>query len=371
MPASSPESGRLPVLLLCEPATAGLQVAALTLLDRLLVAVHRAGCGPICVVCAGELPAARRARVLGVQFEVVRGIPPLSAPTLLASTDQMVQAGDLKSVAAARGILVTPAGERLPAGVAERWQGSVADSLAGVPTVVATGVAVAVRSAADATVAERALWASLTSSSDGFVDKWFNRPVGRPLSKLIIRTPITPNQVSLASIAIGTVAGVLFGFGQHTLSVLAGVLFQVSAIVDCVDGDVARSVFKESPLGKWLDLVGDQVVHAAVFIGIAVGLWRSGLQGPFLALGGSAVLGGLIAFGVVVRGMTRKGEPNRRLQKLIDGATSRDFSVLVLALACAQHLEWFLWMAAIGSHVFWVLALGLQLFPGKPAGAAK
>lgn len=159
--------------------------------------------------------------------------------------------------------------------------------------------------------------------------------------------------------------------GRHEWSVVAAALFQVSAIVDCVDGDVARSVFKESPLGKWLDLVGDQVVHAAVFVGIAVGLWRSGLHGPFLALGGSAVLGGLIAFGVVVRGMTRKGEPNRRLQRLIDGATSRDFSVLVLALACAHHLEWFLWMAAVGSHVFWVLALGLQLFPGKPAGVTK
>lgn len=371
MSASLTDSGRLPALLVCEPATGGLQVAALTLLDRLLVAVQRAGCGPIRVVCTGELPAAKRARALGVQFEVVRVIAPISEPTLLASTDQLVQAGDLKAVVAARGSLVDPAGQRLPAGVIDRWLGSVADSLASVPSVAAIGVAVAVRSAADATAAERALWASLTSSSDGLVDKWFNRPVGRPLSKLIVHTPITPNQVSLASLVIGTMAGVLFGYGEHAWSVLAGVLFQVSAIVDCVDGDVARSVFKESPLGKWLDLVGDQVVHAAVFIGIAVGLWRSGLHGPFLTLGGCAVLGGLIAFGVVLRGMTRKGEPNRRLQKLIDGATNRDFSVLVLVLACAHHLEWFLWMAAIGGHVFWILALGSQIFPGKPAGAAR
>jgi phosphatidylglycerophosphate synthase len=371
MHASPPESGRLPALLLGEPATGGGQVAALPLLDRLLVAVHRVGCGPIRVVCAGELPVVRRARALAVRFEVIRAIPPFPEPTSPASTDQLVQAGDLKSVAAARATLVTSAGERLPAGSRDRWQGSVADSLAGVPAVVATGVAAAVRSAADATVAERALWASLTSSSDGFLDKWFNRPVGRPLSKLIIRTPIIPNQVSLASIVTGTVAGVLFGFGQHGWSVLAGALFPMSAIVDCVDGDVARSVFKESPLGKWLDLVGDQVAHAAVFIDIAVGLWRSGLHGPFLALGGSAVLGGLIAFAVVVRGMAPKGEPNRRLQKLMDGATSRDLSVLALALACAQHPEWFLWIAAIGRHVFWVLAPGLQLVPSKPAGVAK
>lgn len=371
MPADSTLPGRLPALLLCEPATGALRVAALTLLDRLLVAVHRSGCGPIRVVCNGPLPAAERALALGIPFEVIHGVPTVSQPTLIASTDQLVQAADLKSVVAVRGTLVTPAGERLPAGVTDRWHGSGAESLAGAPPQVATGVAMAVRSAGEATAAERALWASLVSSSDGFVDKWFNRPVGRPLSKWIICTPITPNQVSLASIVLGTVAGVLFGLGQRGWSVMAGVLFQVSAIVDCVDGDVARAVFKESPMGKWLDLVGDQVVHAAVFGGIAVGLWRSGLQGPFLALGGSAVLGGLIAFGVVVRGMTRKGEPNRRLQRLIDGATSRDFSVLVLALACTGHLEWFLWMAAMGSHVFWVLALGLQLFPGRAAGATR
>lgn len=371
MSASANDSGRLPAVLHCEPATGALRVAALTLLDRLLVAVHRAGCGPIRVVCAGELPELKRSRVLGVTFEVVRAAQPLDGPTLVATTGQLVQAGDVRAACQARGRLSTSDGRPMPVGVTSRWDGSVSASLESAPIVTATGVAKIISNLAEAKVAERALWASLNSSSDGFVDKWFNRPVGRPLSKLIIHTPITPNQVSVASIVIGVIAGVLFGFGQHFWSVVAGLLFQVSAIVDCVDGDVARSVFKESPLGKWLDLVGDQVVHAAVFAGIAVGLWRSGLSGPFLWLGGSAVLGGLIAFVVVVRGMTKKGEPNRRLQKLIDGATSRDFSVLVLALACLNHLEWFLWMAAIGSHAFWVLALGLQLFPGKAAESAR
>jgi len=32
----------------------------------------------------------------------------------------------------------------------------------------------------------------------------------------------------------------------------------------------------------------------------------------------------------------------------------------VFFLACFQALEWFLWMTAIGSHVFWLIALALQ-----------
>jgi phosphatidylglycerophosphate synthase len=364
---SLPSSPRLPALVICAAATGGLRVAAMTLLDRLLVAVHRAGAGPITVVCVGDLPPLTRAPALGVKFEVVRQAPVCTAPMLVATTSQLVSTADVRQVIRLGGRLVSTQGVPLPIGVTQGGFSSVESAWAALPSVPAGAASLPVGNAAEAQTAERALWASLSSSADGFVDRWFNRPVGRWLSKLIVHTPITPNQVSLTAIALGVVAGGLFGRGELRWSVTAAVLFQISAIIDCVDGDVARAVFKESPVGKWLDLIGDQVVHAAVFAGIAVGLWRSGAPGPFLWLGGSAVLGGLIAFGVVVRGMKSKGEPNRRLQQLIDGATSRDFSVLVLALAVANRLPWFLWLAALGSHVFWLTALTLQLFPGKPA----
>jgi phosphatidylglycerophosphate synthase len=372
MSGTTTTTAPLPALLFCEATTGHLRVAALTLLDRLIVAAHRAGCAPIRVVCAGETPRLARTPALGICVEFVAEAPMLAGPTLVATTSQLVQASDLREVIQQGGRLVTEAGRSLPIGVVSQLgTGALEESLSGLASVVARGVAVPVTDEASARDAEAAWWKSLTSSSDGFVDRWFNRPVGRPFSKLIIHTPITPNQVSVASIVIGTAGGILFGWGEHALSVIAAVLFQISAIVDCMDGDVARSVFKESSLGKWLDLVGDQVVHAAVFAGIAIGLWRSGHEGPMLWLGASAVLGGLISFAVVLRGMAQKGEPSRRLQKLIDGATSRDFSVLVLALACVGRLHWFMWLAAIGSHVFWVTALALQLAPARSARAAS
>jgi hypothetical protein len=52
---------------------------------------------------------------------------------------------------------------------------------------------------------------------------------------------------------------------------------------------------------------------------------------------------------------------NARLQKLIDATTNRDFSVLLIILALLGKLPWFLWMTAIGVHVFWLAALGVQL----------
>lgn len=362
----------VPAVLLADPGTAGLPVVALTLLDRLIVAVHRGGCSPITVVATGPLPDLRRTRALGIAFDVVPQLPPLAAGTLVASTRQLLLAGDIRQLTESTGRLTTSDGTPLPAGRIDKAPTDPTDPWKTLPSIVARGVACPVHDPASARAAGEALWASLSSSSDGTVDRFFNRPVGRQLlSRWLVHTPITPNQISVAATVLGLTAGALFGFGVQKLSILAGVLFQVSAIIDCVDGDVARSVFKESALGKWLDIIGDQVVHASVFAGIAIGLWRQGAQGPFLWLGGSAVVGGFIAFLVILRGMRTPGPANSRLQKLIDAATNRDFSVLVLILACVDRLGLFLWAAAIGSHVFWILALILQRPSRADSGTAR
>ena len=351
----------LPALLICEKQTAGLKLAALTLLDRLVVAVHRAGAGPITIVCDGEMPALKRTKALAIPVTVVKEMPPLSTTTLVATTSLHVQTADVKRLIQQGGRLLAKDGTPLPIGLLPSLSGNVASSLDKLAGLKAEGVAYAVHDATSAQVAERALWASLTSSSDGLVDKFFNRPCGRPLSKLLIHTPITPNTVSVISILTGVIAALFFAQGDSRSIIIGAILFQISAIIDCVDGDIARSVFKESPLGKWLDLAGDQVVHVSVFACIAIGLIRTEQTAYGTWLGLSAVLGAILSFIVIVRGMRYPAEDrNQLLQKLIDSATNRDFSVLVFFLACFQALEWFLWMSAIGSHVFWMVALALQ-----------
>ena len=46
--------------------------------------------------------------------------------------------------------------------------------------------------------------------------------------------------------------------------------------------------------------------------------------------------------------------------RLIDTATNRDFSLLVVLLALIGKLDLFLWMAGIGVHLFWITALCSQ-----------
>jgi phosphatidylglycerophosphate synthase len=164
---------------------------------------------------------------------------------------------------------------------------------------------------------------------------------------------------------IGLSAAWFFSTGSHQDAILAAGLFVICTIIDCVDGDIARALFKESRLGKWLDITADQVVHVSLFVAIAVGLSRAGSDAPVLALGASAALGAVISFAVVLRGMLRpEAGRSSHLARLIDAATSRDFAYPLLLLAVLDRLEIFLWLAAVGSHVFWILILALGAQPG-------
>lgn len=363
-PQLSTTRSRLPAVLFCDERTSHLKIAALTLLDRLVVAVHRGGAGPITIVCRSRPPELKRTEALGIPVRLLETTPGIHEPTLMASTALLVQAADVRELLRTGGRLTTKDGTPLLIGVLNSLELPLGQALIPLRAWPTKAGAHRVTDATSARIAERALWASLSSSADGLVDKVFNRPCGRPLSKLLIHTPATPNSVSVTSILIGLVAAWFFAKGDQPSTILAALLFQLSAIVDCVDGELARIVFKESSLGKWLDLVGDQIVHVSIFAAIAIGLIRTGQTTVGHWLGLSAVFGAIASFAVVVRGMRNpSGNRGRLLQKLIDSATNRDFSVLVLILACFHSLDWFLWFSAIGSHVFWIMALSLQLAP--------
>ena len=230
--------------------------------------------------------------------------------------------------------------------------------------VVAGPMAMLIVDAASAAEAERKLWASLTSTADGLVDRFFNRPVGRQLSKLLVQTPISPNQVSVVSILIGLVSAWFFAVGSFVWGAL---VLQLSAVIDCVDGDLARALFKQSRLGKWLDLAGDQVVHFSVFAAIGLGVSRLDPSVPALALGLSAALGVLLSFAVIVRALRQPvAQRGPLLNKLLDATANRDFSVLLLLLAIFGRMDLFLWMAGIGVHVFWI---ALLVLPGGRAAS--
>jgi phosphatidylglycerophosphate synthase len=213
--------------------------------------------------------------------------------------------------------------------------------------------------------AERQLLRSLKGGLEGFVDRHFNRRCSRWITRGLLRTPLTPNGVTVLATAVGVLAAVAFGVGGYVGGVIGALLFQLSTILDCCDGEVARLKFMESAFGEQLDVVLDNVVHIALYAGIAWAAYEDNWGPVALLLGGFAMLGNIAAF-VVVQQATRmrKGlDPQRRrhVESILNSLVSRDFSVLILAFALIGHVDWFLPLAAIGSNIFWpVLAWKLR-----------
>ena len=108
-------------------------------------------------------------------------------------------------------------------------------------------------------------------ANDGFYSVFFLRRVSKLLTWAAVKIGATPNQVTITSFAIGLYAAFLFAQGD-TWSLIGGaILLQVSIIVDCVDGEIARYTRKFSELGAWLDAITDRVKEYAVFLGLAYG----------------------------------------------------------------------------------------------------
>jgi hypothetical protein len=113
-------------------------------------------------------------------------------------------------------------------------------------------------------------------------DAWYTVAVvdriAIPLTLRLACTPVTPNQVTIAALAIRAVALALIVAGHVWW---AFVIWQVAFVLDCVDGKLARLTRRFSPYGKALDQWGD-LLMAFLFLVVA-GATVPGLAVPVMA----------------------------------------------------------------------------------------
>ncbi|MDQ7779799.1 MAG: CDP-alcohol phosphatidyltransferase family protein [Planctomycetota bacterium] len=109
------------------------------------------------------------------------------------------------------------------------------------------------------------------------VDYYLNRRVAAQVVKLLIHTPLTPNQVSIISMLFSVAAaGCLFACDPH-LAALAGGLLYIGIVLDCADGQLARARGGGSLGGRIVDGVCDYISGIALFIGAA---WFASVHAP-------------------------------------------------------------------------------------------
>jgi len=121
------------------------------------------------------------------------------------------------------------------------------------------------------------------------INKVFNRPAASLIVRVLFKTKVTPNQVTLASFVIGLAGAGCFALATREAFIAGGLLTQLSSIVDCADGMLARARGTSNDFGAYLDLLLDRINEYLLLIGAVAGQYRSSGRELDLLIGGFAV----------------------------------------------------------------------------------
>lgn len=101
---------------------------------------------------------------------------------------------------------------------------------------------------------------------EGFLDLHFYRKVGFQLARFFAWTGVTPNVVTLLGTVIGIFAGHLYFYRDLATNVLGMSLHVFANAMDNADGQLARLTNRQSPSGRVLDGIGDNLIYASVYV---------------------------------------------------------------------------------------------------------
>jgi uncharacterized protein (TIRG00374 family) len=226
-------------------------------------------------------------------------------------------------------------------------------------------------------LAEQKLDGWLVKPTDGIFAR-MNRRISIPISRQIIKFPITPNMVSLFTLGVSFVSGVSFAYGGYRHMLAGAILSLFASILDGCDGEVARLKLQESEFGCWLETICDYLYYLFIFAGMTIGLWRSSGMRSYLVLGCLLFTGAVASFLTI--GLQRRqlasGRPEQYLGIWQTQATRRRSNPL---LFLGRHTEFlirrcflpyaFLFFAlfgitkvafvlcAVGANLVWPIAL--------------
>jgi len=226
------------------------------------------------------------------------------------------------------------------------------------------------------------------TSDDDIGDKsdhalWRLFPLVRRLSDrltpLLLRTPVTPNQLTAVSLAAGLAGAACFALGERSANLIGASLIIFGYILDNCDGDIARAKKLHSRFGHYFDSVADWLVDLAFFLVLGFGATAARDEPVWLWLGVAAAMGATISYGLELRhdfGARRaaaerasSGSPTPMEDQGLPVNSKEaavyifrelfraDFCFIILILA-ATDMTWILLPAgAVGSQVYWLTSL--------------
>jgi hypothetical protein len=263
---------QLDAVILADDPLAQIKVAGLTACERAVRVAKRVGATRVLVI-------------RGTRSGLVAWRSTANGPVLVIRADQLVHTplvAPLVAAIPADGVAVAVGDDDRYAGAFVATGAAAARAIealaAGDEQAVIAGEVIRVRhgeiarhplaTVEDRAAAHRLLYRILVKPQDNAITRWLYRPVSLPLTRLLVWTPITPNQISLL-IAVLVAIGCWLTAHESMSMVIAGTLtILVSAYLDCCDGEIARVKLLSSRFGAWMDTVVDELSSVGYMVAL-------------------------------------------------------------------------------------------------------
>jgi archaetidylinositol phosphate synthase len=203
----------------------------------------------------------------------------------------------------------------------------------------------------------------------GPIEPPWDQRLARALVRPLRRSRVTPNAITTLALAVGLLAAWLFALGGSAAH-LGALLFILACLLDHADGELARMTGQTSIFGHYYDLIADTIVHAALFVGIGIGLSAGETDAPYLRLG--LLAGGAVGLIVILRlELERRAGRAATRQPNLLGFELQDVTYLLGPITWLGGLAPVLLLAAIGAPLYalavlWTFGRHLHRARGVP-----
>lgn len=116
------------------------------------------------------------------------------------------------------------------------------------------------------------------------------RYISTIITMILVKTRVTPLQVTITHIIIGIIAAISFSLGSYRWIIIASILYLISVILDMVDGEIARYKGIRSEISVWIDHVSDNFLLFLIITGIVTGEFVTKNDSFILILGIISIL---------------------------------------------------------------------------------
>lgn len=126
------------------------------------------------------------------------------------------------------------------------------------------------------------------------MEPWDQR-IARVLVEPLVRTPVTPNQLTLFTLAVALCGAALLATGAQNHANWGAALFVLARFLDHFDGELARQKDMRSRLGYYLDYVSGSLSYGALFLCLGIGFRNGDIGDWAIVLGAVGAASALIS----------------------------------------------------------------------------